>query len=241
MRWCDRLFTMRELCDDSRLRTAAWLSCAEAERFRSIRDARSSLRWLAGRYAVKKLLGELVPLSGSWSDLHIESRDGRGRMTRPTAHLQGRLQPWRLALTHLDEYVYVAAAVSRGVELGVDVVAPDSLADAAIEFWFTPAEKDWCRRTGASTARALVWSLKEAWYKAKNCGEPFAPRGLDVVGLLPRDPTILDRLADARPQGSITWKQNGRWISVRRCGRALASLVVGGHPDFRDYIRELSA
>jgi hypothetical protein len=72
----------------------------------------------------------------------------------------------------------------------------------------------------------LVWSLKEAWYKARNHGEPFAPRGLDVCPLLPVDPRILNRLTGEWTDGSITWTHNGRWISVCRRGRALATLVV---------------
>jgi phosphopantetheinyl transferase len=228
MRWRDRLFTMRELADDSRLRTPAWLSCGEAERFRTIHDERSSLRWLTGRYAVKTLLGELTASMSPWSDLHVESRNGRGRMSRPTAHLRGRLQPWSLALTHTDDYVYVAAALSANVELGVDVVEAESVASEVIEFWFTPGEIDWCRRMSCSTAPALVWSLKEAWYKAGNCGEAFAPRGVDVCELLPDDAVILAWLAERSAQGSMAWTQNDRWISVQRHGSALATLVVGG-------------
>jgi phosphopantetheinyl transferase len=227
MLWRDRLFTMRELADGCRQRTSAWLSCAEAERFRAFRDPRSSLRWLAGRYAVKKLLGELLPVTDSWTDLHIESRDGRGKPSRPTAHLRGRLQSWPLALAHVDQYVYAAAALSPELRLGVDVVDLDSVAPAAIAFWFTQGEKDWCRRMACSTAFALVWSLKEASYKAGNRGEPFAPRGVDVCGLLP-DAVILERLAGAWTHGSVAWTQDGRWISVCRRGPALAALVVAG-------------
>jgi hypothetical protein len=114
------------------------------------------------------------------------------------------------------------------VELGVDVVDLDSVVPEAIAFWFTPAETNWCRRMACSTAFALVWSLKEASYKAVNRGEPFVPREADVCGLLPGDSTILERLSDPRSRGSVAGMQDGRWISVRRRGRALAVLLAAG-------------
>jgi hypothetical protein len=128
----------------------------------------------------------------------------------------------------VDEHVYVAAALSPGLDLGVDAVDLDSVTPETIEFWFTPAEKNWCRQMACSTAFALVWSLKEAWYKARNRGEPFAPRGLDVCGLLPDDTRIIERLASGLPRGSIAWRQDDRCVSVCRRGRALATLVVAG-------------
>jgi len=228
MRWGDRLFTIRELADDCRNRTLAWLSCAEAEQLRTFGDAGSSLRWLAGRYAVKRLLGELRPSRDPFSDLHIESRDGRGRKVRPIAHLRGQLQPWSLSLAHTEKYVYVAAALSPRLRVGVDVVEVDSVVPGAIAFWFTPAEKDWCGKIGHSAAFALVWSLKEAWYKAETSGEPFAPRRLDVCGLLPHGAAIRKQLTGGWPYDAVVWERSGRHISIRRNRSALATLVVAG-------------
>ena len=73
----------------------------------------------------------------------------------------------------------MALGCGAGVWVGVDLVRPAPCGRGFTEFWFTPAERRWLRCAPPGAA-ATAWAVKEAVYKAANCGEQFQPRRLEV-------------------------------------------------------------
>jgi phosphopantetheinyl transferase len=224
MKCLDRLFSVDELAGDGKPPRGA-LSSAEEDRYRSFCNSQTARLWLAGRLAAKNILSELLAIPFAGSELHIESRDGQNRKIRPRAYLRGRLQPWSLSIAHIENHVFVAAA-DENIRLGADAAALGAINAHTAAFWFTPGETEWCRGDFAPVAHAVVWTLKEACYKAENRGEPFMPRQLDVRPRLP-DPALFREISCAnRPSWNWTWQRDGRWYAVRADDRIMTTLCV---------------
>jgi phosphopantetheinyl transferase len=157
----------------------AWLTAAEKETYAELKAERRREEWLIGRRLAKELIFEAttgMPLNAS--DVEISSRNGLGLRTRPRVTIGGRAQFWSLSIAHSDDLVLVALSTYTGVSLGVDVVPVQSWTKASLEIWFTAAERQWMK-TGAARPSTL-WAVKEAVYKAVNCGEPFVPQRIEV-------------------------------------------------------------
>ncbi len=166
----------------------AWLSDPEREVYAHLHDARWREAWLFGRLLCKELiLSTLVAARGGRGALHpggveILSRDGLGRPTRPRVLLHGRLQPCSLSLAHSDRFVLVAFCEDPDVAVGVDVTPIQSPGAGFLDLWFTPWERAWIwAQSGQAPRRAAsLWAVKEAFYKAVNRGERFAPERIEV-------------------------------------------------------------
>ncbi len=90
--------------------------------------------------------------------------------------------PGAVSIAHSAQYVYVAAARHAAWRVGADVTPEWAVSHGFLDLWLTPAERAWSGRRSATTAACLVWSLKEAWFKASGGDQRFAPRRWDVSG-----------------------------------------------------------
>lgn len=207
----------------------AWLCQGEQETALAISHVERRTLWLAGRWAAKALLAQVIaqrdaagsrlekydPASAAPPEaFYIQSRDCQGRHVRPSVYYCGRLQPWSLSIAHCDSAVYVALATGED-SIGVDVLECCALRPALIRTWFTPREQQQVADDPDPLAAAKCWSLKEAAYKALNQGEPFAPRRVE----LRKDAEFAYRLlwngqAIDRPC-AIEVRQIGQWIASR--------------------------
>jgi phosphopantetheinyl transferase len=165
----------------------AWLAPNEAAIWRAIRSAARRDSWLAGRIVLKELLREAWWAVGKdvkeWQPAAVEimSRTtSQGRGNRPTARGPSGPMPCSLSLAHTQRGVLAALAVSENCSVGVDLVRPT---DAESLTWvFTDLERQWIRRSSnQAVAAARLWGMKEAFYKACQRGEGFAPLNIDVT------------------------------------------------------------
>ena len=179
MIWSQHLVSVEAVGGIARQRPPAeWLSAEELRCFTQFGDKPAALAWLGGRWCAKQLLRPKLGVAESQiSRIHVQTRNGRQQGVRPWVFLDGRLQSAKISLAHNSR---LSTAVLLGGEvgtIGVDVSEPESDHSAVREFWFSDNEVAWCE---AGVAPWVIWSLKEAIYKAMNQGEPFRPRGLDV-------------------------------------------------------------
>lgn len=223
--WAERLHSIQGL--ERRFRREPpehWLAPGERQRLAEIRSARRGLQWLGGRWLAKQLLLRLADESGmSPTDLHIESKDARGRGSRPRVYRDGRLQSWQLSISHSSRFVYAAVATDSCVQLGVDVTKRQPLSPGFTRLWLTASERKWCGRNGDAAA-CVLWSLKESWYKAAGSDQPFAPRRLDVVSAL-----SLNEISMLEPAVRRRWRLRndlGGTILCRWMPRDVATLVL---------------
>lgn len=166
----------------------AWLSDAERADSAGLHDSRRREAWLFGRLLSKQVIvSRMAALPGAREavrpeHLQISSRDGLGRATRPRILLHGRLRDWSLSLAHSDQSVLVAFSEDPGVAVGVDVAPIQSPKAGFVDLWFTPWERAWAgeREDQAPRRLASLWAVKEAFYKAVNIGERFAPSRIEV-------------------------------------------------------------
>jgi len=178
----ERIATIDEVLSPPGAASAAsWLTPGERERLAELRNVARARQWLAGRRLVKELVLENLEKSNMRpADIHIESRDGKEQGSPPRVFLRGRLQPWRVSLSHSDQSVYAAIAFAGMSSVGVDIVLRRRLPDAFARWWLTPAERAWLG-FAAPEFTCLLWSLKESWYKALGGNRPFIPRECDMT------------------------------------------------------------
>jgi phosphopantetheinyl transferase len=197
-------------------RGETWLSDSEREVYAHLQNAQRRETWLFGRLLSKELILDMLAAAGGpgWAvdPVHVEvlSRDGLGRPTRPRVLLKGRLQHWSLSLAHSDQSVLVGLSRLDGVAIGVDVTAPQPSRAGFLDLWFTLRERAWIRAQSGQASRetATLWAVKEAFYKAVNVGEGFAPQRIEV---------------GANPQGGYAVQ----WLDSRPTGRHRVRVTAG--------------
>jgi len=209
----------------------AWLSDGEREVYAGLRDARRREAWLFGRLLGKDLiLGRVGARLGAWGAaaprrIEILSRDGLGRAVRPRVLVEGRVQPWALSLAHSDRFVLVIFCEEPGAAVGVDVAPIRPPGAGFLGFWFTPRERAWIRARANQGPRraATLWAVKEAFYKAVNAGERFAPGRIEVR--VDRPGRYAVRCEGSRPGGPCE-------VQVAAAGgEVLAAVRVAGRPE----------
>ncbi|HYI07364.1 MAG TPA: 4'-phosphopantetheinyl transferase superfamily protein, partial [Reyranella sp.] len=163
---------------------AAWLHANELQTWQQFRHRGRRETWLFGRLMVKELILRHVNenRTRSWkaADLQVRSRDAANRRVRPYVVIDGRLAPWSLSIAHSQQSVAVGVCHEPGLSIGVDVTPVIEPSRGFFETWFSPAEQRWARESDAPDAASTVWSVKEAFYKAVNQGEPFVPGTIEV-------------------------------------------------------------
>jgi 4'-phosphopantetheinyl transferase len=147
-------------------------------------------KWLLGRWAVKRLLGELVaedngivaglPRNEDWrrqlSILNDEAgvpyvdRQGQGRW------------PLSLSISHRGDWGLAAVALVSGACIGADIETVEPRDPALVRQFFSDSEAD-CVAGGGDVDRtvARIWSAKEAVLKAMGIGLRHDTRDI-VVG-----------------------------------------------------------
>ncbi len=160
----------------------SWLSNAEWTHYVDLPSNRSTLAWLGGRWCAKQLLQKLPNCQRmGLSDIHIESRNGLRQGIAPRILIQGRLQPWKLTISHGDYICAAAISLDLSTSLGLDIVNLESDCTRIERMWLTPREAAWCdASSGDGVIPAIVWALKEAIYKSIGNNARFQPRKLDT-------------------------------------------------------------
>ncbi|MCH5377893.1 MAG: 4'-phosphopantetheinyl transferase superfamily protein, partial [Planctomycetes bacterium] len=98
--------------------------------------------------------------------------------------------------------------------------------DAAfVRFWFSPAERSWCRQTRWPLASCAIWSFKESWYKAAHAGQPFAPRRIDMTRVAPVLRTSADEFSRA-DKDDVVLRGDPCTMHCRRLPHEIATLVL---------------
>lgn len=133
-------------------------------------------QWLSGRYLVKRLLND-TPFVAATSSVEILSRDARALGTRPRVVVDSCELNTSISLSHNAHGVL--ACVSREFAVGVDLIEPGVRSDGFYRLWFHDSERQWIDEDRANRG-PLVWSIKEAVYKAVNQGEGWDPRAVEV-------------------------------------------------------------
>ena len=163
-----------------------WLSTGERGIYAQFRPGPRGDNWLLGRLLAKKLvMARLSAQPQRKRFLHparIEIRSGaaRGQRFRPRVAVDGRQRSWSLSIAHTEKAVLVVLADGRDA-VGADLVEPGRYGRGFLELWFTPLEQDRLRDGDRPDMTAAAWAVKEAVYKAINCGEPFRPQSMEVL------------------------------------------------------------
>lgn len=174
-----------------------WLSSAERDELEYWRDQRRRETWLTGRWIGKALiLGESMKSASGLHRVEILSLDDKRRCVRPRVRTCAGAWPGSLSISHTEDIVMVVACPSREIRVGCDLHGDQPLGRSFIDLWFSPAEHCWLRDCGDRDSTNMIWTAKEAFYKALNRNEPFAPRRFEV-----------------RPRGN-SWRCNYRGVEV---------------------------
>lgn len=156
----------------------AGLSAAERRVLAALNHPQRRQEWIAARRLAKSL-ARRTPIVGD--DIADEALSllpvDPTQSLRPRLLIGGSVAPVDVSLTHAGGWV--AAAVSLGDRIGIDLVAPRDVPDRRLRPWLQPAERQLAREE--SLRFAELWAMKEAAYKATNENEPFRPADFPVV------------------------------------------------------------
>lgn len=159
-----------------------WLSEQELAYWNRLSDSGRRATWLAGRVVAKQCVLQQFCRRGETADggmgaawIQIHSLDAWGRKSRPQVVWRGQVLPWSLSFAHTSQGVLLALETNPGRRVGVDLAAPGMLSVHFSQVWLTADERRLAARLGRY-GLATWWALKEAYYKAANQGEAFAPR-----------------------------------------------------------------
>lgn len=193
------------------------LSPLERERYRRMRSPEGKLNFLAGRALARNVLG----LYGSSPACKMEfavDASGRPFIAAPRA-----LRDMHFSLSHTSGLVVMAVAPIP--EIGIDVEKSDrpiDISDVA-PLVFTQSELEPLSRSSPGQARAHffnLWTLKEAYLKARGMGFALPPRSFEFTGATDRLSLRCDAACDDNP---------GRWrfaLSAHRSDIQMA-LAIG--------------
>lgn len=140
----------------------ATLSIAERRRAAGMRAESARSRYVHGRTALRRILGERLDLSPA--AVPIERPDGRIRLEgHPTCHV---------SLSHTGDFVAVAIADNGPV--GIDIETTDRHGDRVPELALTPRKvASAALVVGERLAPLAVWVAQEAAMKADGIGLAF--------------------------------------------------------------------
>lgn len=150
------------------------LSASERSRFRRMRSVGKRREYLAGRSAMRRVLGPLIDMEPR--DVPIES----GVHGKPEI---GGHDGLHFNLSHSGDRALLA--VSRHGPIGVDieVARPGRPFRRLARRFFHPAEYDWLQGLPAGDSAAgfyRLWTLKEAYLKAIGTGLTLSSRAFEV-------------------------------------------------------------
>ena len=182
-------------------------------------------KWLLGRWAAKRLLGELaaedsglvagLPRNEDWRSQFSILNDESG-VPYVDQRGQGRL-PLSLSISHRGDWGLAAIALVSGARIGADIETVEPRDPALVRQFFSESEAD-CVAGGGDVNRtvARIWSAKEAVLKAMGVGLRHDTRDI-VVG----DEKVAPGLAEG-------WRALDVWLApvlaVRIAPRSLTLL-----------------
>ena len=150
-------------------------------------------KWLLGRWAAKRLLGELAAEGNGLVAGLQRNEDWRRQLSILNDEAgvpyvdregQGRLS-LSLSISHRGDWGLAAVAIEPGVCIGADLETVEPRAPALVRQFFSEGEADRVARTGGGAAAermvARIWSGKEAVLKAMGLGLRHDTRDI-VVG-----------------------------------------------------------
>lgn len=219
-----------EVESDAGSGSAYWFSAAEQQERARWNHASRRNAWSWGRVLSKQLLIDTFP-NKQWSpnEISILSHDkmwnnGTGRGKQPDVFVtssDGTISalPGCLSISHSERAVSVAWSAESSRGIGVDLVDFETtcISPGMISLWFSPEEQQQLEESQKQLQedeqheRLIYWAVKEAVFKACQCGESFAPRSVQV---LPHADFEMgasentERLFSARYHGKQ--KENGR-------------------------------
>ena len=157
-----------------------WLSPAEWLRYNDLsRKGPAVDGWLGGRWCAKRNVRAVTTYQATHpTQIHIESYDGLQRRISPRVFLRGRLQPWRLSLSHSETLSAAVLSTHHNHRVGVDIVNLEDRPGPLPDYWFNKHEQSWCT---SETMPVLIWGLKEAIFKAIGDDCRFVPREVDIT------------------------------------------------------------
>ena len=203
----------------------ALLDEGELRRARTLRRPADRRRHVAARALVRTVLSRyLPPAPQDWRFV----ADAHGR---PQLSPEHRLPELQFNIAHTAGLVVLALRV--GGALGVDVETPRRRTDTlALERYFAPAERAALRALPAAARRRRffeVWTLKEAYLKARGLGLRLPLEGFAFEFGAPADVTLTmtDACADTPQRWALgQWSLRGRYLlalcAERRTPRPLA-------------------
>ena len=146
--------------------------------YQRLQDFHRKREWVAGRRLARQLLvdSELIP-PGTESRVVILTQNDKQQGIAPQLWIDGTKSRISLSLSHSTRSLIVAASCEWKV--GVDLVDKISFEYQPLRHWFQDAELEWIDHWGVAEL-ALAWGIKEAFYKAANQGESFAPKSILV-------------------------------------------------------------
>ena len=89
-----------------------------------------------------------------------------------------------LSIAHSERFILAALGDGAGSRVGADLTPIGAVTTESANLWFTEGERSWIARGGSGErprASAIVWAVKEAFYKATNDGERFTPLAVEVT------------------------------------------------------------
>lgn len=164
-----------------------WLSASEIDEYARWRNPQRRTEWLAGRWLLKSMLRrdceQLLARAQTphLRELEVLSRDAAGRSQSPRVLVAGRALAGHVSLSHVDGIAWAAVSPSANLRVGIDIVRDGETFKRPCDTWFTPREREWIRHTAESGLAAVLWSAKEAAYKATNLGETFIPGQYEIL------------------------------------------------------------
>ncbi len=157
-------------------RLESFLDAGETARVVRLKSAAARRRYIAGRGALRVILGEYLGIAPG------DVRLATGEHGKP--YLEGTGQGLRFNLAHAGDRFLLAVATDR--EIGVDIERSDPSRPLAkmAELVFSHGEREWLSRCAApqqATAFHRLWVRKEACLKACGRGFSLAGSSFDLV------------------------------------------------------------
>jgi 4'-phosphopantetheinyl transferase len=158
-------------------------------------------KWLLGRWAAKRLLGELAAEGTALLPRHLCNEDWRQQVSILNDEAgvpyvdregEGRLS-WSLSISHRGDWGLAAMALVPGVRIGADLETVEPRDPALVRQFFSESEADRVARTDGShvdRAVARMWSAKEAVLKAMGVGLRHDTRDIVVGDAIAAPPAL---------------------------------------------------
>jgi 4'-phosphopantetheinyl transferase len=174
----------------------AMLDAREIERYNRFASEDAARQFLAGRALTRAALSRYTGVpAGNWR--FAANSHGRLSVDEPYRH-----RDLVFNLSHCSGLAVLA--VARSAEIGIDAEAVDRSVDieGVGRSVFTQPEADWVLRSrGLERDRFFdLWTLKEAYIKARGRGFSLPPDSFAIVGVDGRFRLQCDRDCDPRPE-----------------------------------------